>query len=153
MHLALNKDKDHEKNDMGDEYKWSMTMMIGISWVEKSHIFRKFQHLQTHWNFLAIILWQQWWHLWWWYKYEWASLSFKINLFYTKQIQPREGGSSYGPSPPPHITLNMLTNIQYMQYKIIKCNGIYSNIHAYRKLEKKLINVNEIMCLQMIILV
>jgi hypothetical protein len=31
MHLALNKDKDHEKNDMGDEYKWSMTMMIGIS--------------------------------------------------------------------------------------------------------------------------
>ena len=50
--------------------------------------------------------------------------------------------------PSPHITLNFPTNTQSMQYRIIKCNGIYSKIHAYKKLTKqKLININEIMSL------
>ena len=33
---------------------------------------------------------------------EWASLGFKNILFSTKQGQPHEGWSSYGPSPPSH---------------------------------------------------
>ena len=38
-------------------------------------------------------------------KNEISSLRFKNNLSSIKQGQPREGGSSHGPSPPPHITL------------------------------------------------
>ena len=37
-------------------------------------------------------------------------------LFSTKQGQPREGGSSYGPSPP-HITLNSpIPNLYFIFY-------------------------------------